>query len=55
MKPMPQWMRSMMNNDQFENYYARLIRKGGEGLPSAAEAKRDLDMARRVIDPRFPL
>lgn len=55
MKQMPKWMRSLTSNDSFDSYYGRLINKGGAGLPSAAEAKRDFDQARRLIDARFPL
>lgn len=55
MNPMTKWMKSLAPGDAFESYYGRLVRKGGVGLPTAQEAKRDLEQARRTIDPRFPL
>ena len=55
MKPMSKFFRSFGSGDAFEEYYGRLVRKGGVGLPSAKEAKRDLEQARRMVDPRFPL
>jgi len=55
MKPISKWFRSFGANDAFEEYYGRLVRKGGVGLPSAKEAKRDLEQARHMVDPRFPL
>ena len=55
MKPMSKWFRKFGNGDMFEQYYGRLVRNGGAGLPTAAEAKRDLEQARRMVDPRFPL
>ncbi len=55
MKPMSKFFRSFAAGDAFEEYYGRLVRKGGVGLPSAKEAKRDLEQARRMVDPRFPL
>ena len=55
MKPTMKWMRSLLTGDAFETYYAGIVRKGGVGLPSAQEAKRDLELARRATEPRFPL
>lgn len=55
MKPISKWFRAFGTNDAFEEYYGRLVRKGGVGLPSAKEAKRDLEQARHMVDPRFPL
>lgn len=55
MKPMSKFFRSFGTGDAFEEYYGRIVRKGGVGLPSAKEAKRDLEQARRMVDPRFPL
>jgi hypothetical protein len=41
------WMKQFMANGSFEDYYAQLIAKGGEGLPTAREARQDLEQTRR--------
>lgn len=48
------WMKNLVRDGAFDDYYARILRKGGTGLPTATEARKDLDRARRAIDPRFP-
>jgi hypothetical protein len=48
------WMKNLMQDGSFDEYYARILRKGGTGLPTATEARKDLDRARRIVDPRFP-
>ncbi len=49
------WMKTLVSDGSFDEYYGRIIRKGGPGLPTASEARKDLERARRAIDPRFPL
>lgn len=49
------WMRTLVTDGSFNDYYSKVIRHGGEGLPTAAEARKDLDRARRAIDPRFTI
>ena len=49
------WVRTLVSDGSFNDYYGKIIRNGGEGLPSATEARKDLERARRTIDPRFPL
>lgn len=49
------WMRTLVSDGSFNDYYGKIIRNGGEGLPSATEARKDLERTRRMIDPRFPL
>lgn len=49
------WMRTLVADGSFNDYYARILKNGGEGLPSANEARKDLERARHTIDPRFPL
>jgi len=49
------WMKTLVSDGSFDDYYGRIIRKGGPGLPTASEARKDLERARRAIDPRFPL
>jgi hypothetical protein len=46
------WMKNLVTDGSFDNYYARLLRNGGEGLPSASEARKDLERARRSVDPQ---
>ena len=41
------WMKNFVADGSFNDYYARVLRSGGEGLPSAAEARKDLERARR--------
>lgn len=48
-------MKNLVADGAFNDYYARILRSGGEGLPSATEARKDLERARRAVDPRFPL
>ncbi len=50
----PKWMKNLVQDGSFEQYYGRVLRKGGTGLPTANEARKDLERARRIIDPRFP-
>jgi hypothetical protein len=49
------WMRTLVSDGSFNDYYGKIIRKGGEGLPTATEARKDLERARRPMDPHFPL
>ena len=49
------WMRTIVTDGSFDSYYGKIIRKGGEGLPTATEARQDLERARRTMDLRFPL
>lgn len=49
------WIKNLASDGSFDDYYAKIIRKGGPGLPTASEARKDLERARRVMDPRFPL
>lgn len=49
------WMKNLVSDGSFNDYYVRILRNGGEGLPSATEARKDLERARRSTDPRFPL
>ena len=49
------WMKNLVSDGSFNDYYARILRNGGEGLPSATEARKDLERARRSSDMRFPL
>jgi hypothetical protein len=48
------WVKNLMQDGSFDEYYARILRKGGPGLPTATEARKDLERARRTVDPRFP-
>jgi hypothetical protein len=48
------WMKNLVADGSFNDYYARILRNGGEGLPSATEARKDLERARRS-EMRFPL
>jgi hypothetical protein len=50
----PKWVKNLVQDGGFDEYYARILRKGGTGLPTANEARKDLERARRIIDPRFP-
>ncbi len=49
------WMRKLVSDGSFDEYYAQIIRKGGPGLPTATEARKDLERARRIVDTRFSL
>lgn len=49
------WMKNLVADGSFNDYYARILRNGGEGLPSATEARKDLERARRSTEMRFPL
>lgn len=49
------WMKNLVADGSFNDYYGRLLRNGGEGLPSATEARKDLERARQASDMRFPL
>ncbi len=48
------WMKNLVADGSFNDYYARILRNGGEGLPSATEARKDLERARQSAM-RFPL
>ena len=41
------WMKTLLANGQFEDYYAQVVGKGGEGLPTAREARQDLERTRQ--------
>jgi hypothetical protein len=41
------WMKALLANGSFEDYYAQLVSKGGEGLPTAREARQDLERTRQ--------
>jgi len=49
------WMKNLVSDGSFNDYYARILRSGGEGLPSATEARKDLERTRRATEPRFLL
>ena len=49
------WMKNFVADGAFNDYYSRILRSGGEGLPSATEARKDLERARQATEPRFPL
>lgn len=49
------WMKNFVADGSFNDYYGRILRGGGEGLPSATEARKDLERTRRATEPRFPL
>ncbi|MCA1668332.1 MAG: hypothetical protein LC793_13255 [Thermomicrobia bacterium] len=49
------WMKNFVADGSFNDYYGRILRGGGEGLPSATEARKDLERARQATEPRFPL
>ena len=47
------WMKDLIGNGSFEEYYAQLVSKGGEGLPTAREARQDLAQTRQRTVPWF--
>jgi len=49
------WMKNLVSDGSFNDYYGRILRSGSEGVPSAAEARKDLERARRSSEMRFPL
>lgn len=55
MNPISRFVRSMRSNvartdGGFESYYAALAQTQGNGGPSAMEARRDYQQARRIMD-----
>jgi hypothetical protein len=46
-------MKNLMANGQFEDYYAQLVSKGGEGAPTAREARQDLERTRQRSAPWY--
>lgn len=48
------WVKNLVADGSFNDYYARVLRSGSEGLPSATEARKDLERARQS-EMRFPL
>ncbi len=55
MNKVGKWMKNLVADGSFNNYYGRILRNGGEGLPSATEARKDLERARRTVDPQYHL
>lgn len=55
MNKVGKWMKNLVADGSFNNYYGRILRNGGEGLPSATEARKDLERARRTADPQYHL
>lgn len=49
------WIKNLVSDGSFNDYYGRILRKGGEGLPTASEARKDLERARRTSEPQYPL
>lgn len=55
MNTFSKWVKNLVSDGSFNEYYGRILQKGGTGLPTASEARKDLERARRATDPRFPL